>query len=493
MTPRYGLAPALVLLMVAASPARAAAEPLRLSYADAQARFERASGALGAAAADVSASELEAASLNTLGRPVIGVSAQVIEYQKTLGLDLTGTREAAGSAINSLLGSLPGQFPPEFGSIVSQVTDKIGAALPGVLGVIPDTLRFQSRETVFRPTVTAALPLYTGGAIPAVKAGAQADVDAARAKAGLTRNLSDVRLAAAYFGVQLAEQLHVTAQTALTGLNQYLHDARAMERQGVLAHANVLMVEVARDAAARAVDRSARDQQIAAETLAQLVDVPGGVTVTTPLFVNRGALLPMQTYVAAALGENPLIQGAAAAQKLAGAGSAMARSRQLPQAYAFAEYSFNPTDAIPIDPDWIVGVGVRYTLLSGSDRGKALAAARMRERAAVDASREARTTVEIETRRSYAIVDNARRAYLLLDTNIVAANENLRVQQIAFREGESTVTALLDARTALSLAQSQRAAAAFEYDLALVALLAASNRGHEFASYVDAADRMIVP
>ncbi|TFU05863.1 TolC family protein [Polymorphobacter arshaanensis] len=484
---------AITIALLAGLAVRATASPVQLSYADAQLRFERASGALGAAAADVSASELDAASVNTLGRPVVGVSAQVIEYQKTLGLDLTGTREAAGNAINNFLGSLPDQFPPEFGSIVAQVTDKISAALPGTLGVIPDTLRYQTRETVFRPTVTAAVPLYTGGAIPAAKAGARAGVDAARAKAGTTRNLSDVRLAAAYFGVQLADQLSVTAQTALTGLNQYLHDARAMEREGVLAHANVLMVEVARDAAARAVDRSARDQQIAMQTLAQLVDVAGGVAVTTPLFVNRGALLPMQTYVAAALGDNPMILGAAAAQKLAGAGSAMARSRQLPQAYAFAEYSFNPTNAIPIDPDWIVGVGVRYTLLSGSDRAKALAAARMRERAASEATREARTTVEIETSRSYAIVDNARRAYLLLDTNIAAAQENLRVQQIAFREGESTITALLDARTSLSLAQSQRAAAAFEYDLALVALLAASNRSHEFASYFEAADRMIVP
>ena len=49
---------------------------------------------------------------------------------------------------------------------------------------------------------------------------------------------------------------------------------------------------------------------------------------------------------------------------------------------------------------------------------------------------------------------------------------------------------MIDARTALTLARSQRAAAAYEYVVALSALLAASNSNESFADYLARPDRI---
>ncbi|MCI1142841.1 hypothetical protein MOP88_12025 [Sphingomonas sp. WKB10] len=118
----------------------------------------------------------------SLRRPVVSASASVIAYQKTLSVDLTGARDNAATGAADFLSQLPGNFPVGLQQIVGQVVQRVGAALPTIFGAIPDTLQYQTRDTVFRPAVTAAVPLYTGGAIPAVQAGADAAVDVARAK-----------------------------------------------------------------------------------------------------------------------------------------------------------------------------------------------------------------------------------------------------------------------------------------------------------------------
>ena len=91
--------------------------------------------------------------------------------------------------------------------------------------------------------------------------------------------------------------------------------------------------------------------------------------------------------------------------------------------------------------------------------------------------------------RAWNLVESARRSYLLLDSNLAAARENLRVQQLSFAEGEAPSSALVDAEAVLSTTRTQRIAAAYEYDLTLAGLLAASHRVDEFSGFMARADR----
>lgn len=485
---------ALAILITGAPAAAQVADgvPVAMSFDAAVQTLDRTSPGLSGADHEVRASQATADALKALRRPVVSASASFIEYQKTLSIDLSATKSELGTATTDFLAGLPGQFPAGYQQIVAEVTQRIGTALPGLLSAIPDSLQFQTRDSAFRPTLTAAMPLYTGGAIPAIQGGAQAAVGIARATQAEGLNVARLNLVRAYFGQQVAEQLAGSARQTRDGLDRHFADARKLEQQGILARANVLQVQVARDAAQRAFERADLEYATARDTLARLLEVETGVRPTTALFVNAAPLPPVTTFLAT-IDDHPRARGADAARGVASAGVDLARSRYRPQAFAFGEYNANRNDALPTEPDWIAGVAVRYTLLSNIDRRRTLDAAHEHERAAADAAAEIRKTIAGETVRAYDLVEIARRSFLSLDSSIAAATENLRVQELSFREGEASSAAVIDAQAALATARTQRIAAAYEYDLALAGLLVSSNQLDSFGGYLQRAEHRLAP
>lgn len=466
-------------------------QPAALSFQGAVARFDQQSAALSGSDHAIRAARETAAAVATLHRPIVTASAQYLEYQKTLSIDLGGPKQTALDNTQNFLSGLPGTFPPGFQDIATEITGKLSQALPGLFAAIPDSLSYRYRDDVFRPTVQAVLPIYTGGAIPAIQHGAAAGVSLAEAKSDQVRDTARINLIRVYFGQLAAQTLEESARQSRDALAKLYDDARTFEAEGVIPHARTLEAEVARDTAERAYQRAVLAHQTASDELAQTLDL-AAVRPTTPLFVQSRPLAPVTAF----LGREdrlPQSRQADAAGDIAKSGVELAKARYRPQAFAFGEYNLARNEALPTEPDWIVGVGVRFTLMSNIDRGHTLAAAKQQQAAAADAAREARKTASTATRRAWDLTESARRSFLLLDSSIAAATENLRVQRVSFGEGEATVTAVLGAEAALAAARTERIATAYEYDLALAGLLATSDQLDTFPDYLAHADIRIAP
>ena len=205
------------------------------------------------------------------------------------------------------------------------------------------------------------------------------------------------------------------------------------------------------------------------------------------------AIGPVTPFLDAAEADQPQLREAKAGVEAARQGVNLERSRERPWVYAFADYNFNRQDELVIEPDWIVGVGVHFTLLSNIDRRKSESAARQRERAAEATERQTRVDLSTSIVRAYDLVETSRRQFLELESSLAAAAESLRVEELSFREGEATTSEVVDARNALGQAKVQRAAAAYEYDLALAALLVASGQTERFLDYLHEADKRVGP
>lgn len=464
-----------------------------LSFSAAQAQLLSNSDSLAAAKAGLHASQDQADAVKALGGPSVFLDAQVLRYRKTVDVSLDPAKELVQSSVDGFLASLPGLLPGLPTSVIDQITNGVDQGLAGALGGLQSSARLRTEETLFRPTVTAVAPIYTGGLITATKEAARAGVRQADAELAASADLTVLRLVQAYFGQQLAAQVLQVSTENRDGFERHFQDALKIEREGFISKAQRLQVQVARDAAQRQYERAAGEHENARTSLAQLLKEKTPVNPTSPLFVNTAPLEPASEFVASALANQPELRKLDAMRDQASQGVKAVQATQKPKVYGFAGYNLNQDDALLIEPDWIVGVGVHYTLLSGLNRGKAVSAARRRQTQAELAIGAARTTLETLTLRAHRQVEMAQRQFALLAINIEAARENLRLQDLAFREGQANAAEVIDARVALSIAETQRAAAAYEYDLTLAELLSASGRIQDYGDYIARADKVVAP
>lgn len=92
--------------------------------------------------------------------------------------------------------------------------------------------------------------------------------------------------------------------------------------------------------------------------------------------------------------------------------------------------------------------------------------------------------------KAYNELESVRQQHTLLDSSIALARENLRLQELSFREGQATSLDVIDARLQLGGSMLERARAAYDYDVALARLLEISGRLGQYHDYVRLADKV---
>lgn len=430
-------------------------EPLALDYGAAQDRLLQRSDAIEASDANLRSKEAQEGATRTLGRPDVDVEAQLLEYQKTLYLPL---------------GSL------------APVAESFG---------IRDPLRFRQERTSTRPIVTATLPFYAGGQISGTQAGARAQVAQAKADRDIAVETALVQLVQAYYGQQLAERALGIRRDVLDGLNRHVADAEKLEQARFISRAQRLQAEVARDDAAREYEKAISDLATANAALAGMLRAPAGVHPISPLGVNSRPLEPLDTFKAAALDAHPQLARLKALEDQAQAGVTIQQSKLRPTIYGFGQYNFDRRNSLLTDPDWSVGVGLKYKLMSGAGRRQQVDAARETVAQAEAGLREARTQLEIGVTKAWGEAEAARKRFLLLDSALASAEENLRLQTLSYREQQATSLDVIDAQLGLGRARIQRAQAANDYVQALAQLLSMSGQMSRMPDYLARADKVI--
>lgn len=448
--------------------------PVAMSFEQAQQQLSQASNALKSAAYSTQAAQAEAEANANLWQPVVTLESQALRYQKSLEVPLNGVK-------SDLL-----QLNTALGTDAEKAVEHLANSLP-------HDARIRKRDNVFSATVNVIQPLYAGGAIVAAQKAAKSAAELVQAQELGVQDKQRFNLVTTYFAQVLAQQHFNVTQAHLAGFEQHLKEAQILEREGMIPHSRTLEVIVARDTALIANQRAYHDLLTASDELSSLLEQPTPIATQTPLFVNLHNLESVEHYVQVALQQQPLLQQADAGYKIAEQQVALAKSERLPKLFAMGSYALDRNDQLLTQPDWVVGVGLSYTLNASTNRNRAVTAANLRLAAAEHSKQQAQSEVRSAVIRAYNSMNTARSEFFTLQSSLNAAEENLRVQQVAFREGEATATAIIDARNALSRAQLQRAVAAFQYDTALSALLTASGQGARFNDYILRADAKVMP
>ena len=372
-------------------------------------------------------------------------------------------------------------------------TEVFGIKQTKITGTPLGTIDINQNLNGPRASVNATWSIYSGGRITATQRALAAGVDQSRAELTITEEQLDLQLAQVYFGLELASNIERTRTSVLQQADRQLERAVRFEQQGIMAKVERLNAQVSRDEAARELVRAQRDREIAQARLQRLLHRDAVAELSTPLFVITNALKPLPEWRSLAEHQNPLLAAFDAKREQAQQGIVIAESRWKPQVFAFGSYALINHYQTLIEPNWIAGIGVNFTLFSREDRASKVSAAREGLRQVQTLEAETRNVIDTAIETSYRKVEQAREQFNLLDSTLALARENLRLRERSFDEGQATSLDVNDARNALARSETERAVAAYDFVVALAQLLQASGQARSLNEFVQLADIQLRP
>jgi outer membrane protein TolC len=235
-------------------------------------------------------------------------------------------------------------------------------------------------------------------------------------------------------------------------------------------------VQVARDEVARDMVRAQSDASIAEAALRRMLRLDAALDPSTPMFVLAQPLPPLAEWLTQAERANPTLATLDAKSEAAAQGVEIARAEFKPTVSAFADYELIRHYLTLTEPNWQAGIGISFKIFDRQDRAAKIASASAQQRQVESQRAEALNELRLATEAHWRRVEQAREQFLLLDSTLELARENLRLRERAFAEGQSTSIDVNDARNAVIRAETGRAQVAYEYVIALVSLLEISGQ-----------------
>lgn len=437
---------AAVALLALAGNARAADG---VDYAEALRRARASAGSVNGARLDFQARQLQAEALRRIDGPDVRLSGFAGRVSTTFSVD-TG---AIAQLANPLLDSLP--------------------PLPALnLPDIPPSLNADRVFDVRSLGLSSVWPLYTGGRLDAVKQAAAGRADEAGAAVQAEQDALATQLAERYFKVQLARKAWQLRSVAADVAKEHQRMARKMELGGLIAKVERLKADVAVDNALREAAKAGSDLEIAQLALRRLLDAPGAVLPTTPLFVHAQAPGSLASFIDAAMASNASWKQISSKRKQADAALRLQGRAFSPTVIGIANYNLNRGSSSRAN--WLVGVSVSVPLVERIDRARMISAARLEQQRVDAAAEQAGRDIPTLAESQWRTMEDARLRYLSMDSAIALADETLHLAQVAFRNGQATSTEVADAALNSTKTSLERAQAAYDYVLALARLLGTS-------------------
>ena len=433
------------------------------------------------------ASKLEAEAVKGIGLPRVDLNVRAYAFHSEVDIPLKQFKNNLENSLSQGVNGRLNEWEASNGvDLPAGITDPLREGLNNTIhsgvGLIPDTSNVVLEDQVIRPTVSVMLPLYTGGLTRSAKEIANIQSGRSELSNQQQQDTQRFELIQSYFNVQLQKQLLDAALFNSNAMQQHYRNALKLEQQGFISKGQRMQFEVARNNAERAQQNAQANLNAALFQLNNLLLDSNITELSTPLFVNRAEPQNVNILLSSFSQNSPLIKKMQMDTELAKANVKAQQAAKRPNVFAFGEYSLDQHQ------NWIVGVAARYNLFSGIDKNKNIQAAELKRSATELLT--ARTQQEIENLiyKSFSEAVSAQQSDALLQQNLKAAQENLRIQELSFKEDVGTATQVIDAQNMLSSLKAEMALNAYKYVISLATLLQSHGSIVEFPNYMQHAN-----
>jgi outer membrane protein TolC len=326
------------------------------------------------------------------------------------------------------------------------------------------------------------MPIYLGGRIGIANRIAKLKIDGAQIGLNGVTDALTTELVERYYGVILAREVVDVKEFVVKGVEQHLHDAVAMEEQGIVAHSVVLYLQYKLSEVERDCSDAVSKLNIAQRALQTTLQSDNVIMPTDNMFLCN-EIYNIDYYRDNAISLNVAIGETENSHRLSLEGVKLARSAFLPEVVVMGGasiYSYNLSDMVP---RWAVGVGLSMPLFGGLSRQEQYRAAQSVERSVNEIAQKVEQDILLLVDREYYTLQNT---LLNIDSSkrsIALAESYYNTALEGFREGVTPSSELMDARIALAASEVEYLDAVYSALVSLAKLLEVSGLSEEFLNY----------
>ncbi|NNH00869.1 TolC family protein [Acinetobacter sp. ANC 5414] len=451
-----------------------------ISYAQAEESVLKDSYSTQANQALQQAAKLEAEAVKGLGLPRVDLNVRAYAFHNEVDIPLDSFKnnleQTLAQGINDRINqeNLPA-------NIADPLKEGLNQTIHSGVSLFPDSANVILEDQVVRPTVSVLMPLYTGGLTSSAKEVASIKAQRSQLNTQQQQDLQRFELIQAYFNAQLQKQLLDSSRSNFNAMQSHYNNALKLENQGFISKGQRMQFEVAKNNAERTYQNAEASLRSSLFQLNNLLQSSQITDLSTPLFVNSAQSQSLNSLLKSYQDQSSLIRKMQMDTQLANANVKVQSAAKKPNLFAFGEYSLDEKQ------NWIVGVVARYNLFSGVDKNKNIQAAELQRYASELMTERTKQEIENIIYRSYSELTTAQQSHQLLQQNMKAAQENLRIQTLSFKEDMGIATQVIDAQNTLSGLKSEMALNAYKYVMSLATLLQSHGSINQFQSYVNQA------
>ena len=293
-------------------------------------------------------------------------------------------------------------------------------------------------------------------------------------------------LVEAYYGLRLAQQVVEVRKETYMAFKKHYENALKLEATGMIDKAGRLLAQVNMDEAKRELESAEKNESVVQNTLKTILNVEddvASITPTSPLFINDS--LPSKYELIQILGTNNyLINQLSLQEQIAKEQTRIDQAGYMPNIALFGKQTlYSHGIKSNLVPRMIIGVGFTWNLFDGLEREKRIRQSKLTRQTLILGQEKAKDDLIVGVDNFYSQLQKSLDNVSALNSTIELSEELVRIRKKAFLEGMATSLEVIDAENLLSKVRVARLAAYYEYDIALINLLALCGTPEQFSNY----------
>lgn len=320
-------------------------------------------------------------------------------------------------------------------------------------------------------SLSAAQPIYTGGALTAALRGAQTQLAIEEQTLRAVLQDTGFETRRLYFGLLLAQETELIARDLLDQARKHAQEVRQRFAQGQASRFDVLQSEVQAARLEPDVISAGNEVELAAAQLKKLLAVPQETGVRlTDILDYKPTRVDERQFLARAYLKRPEMRLRDLGVDLSEWQVRLERAGWSPQVAASASALFrsnNPSTMFDSrHSNWNAGISVSMPVFEGFSTRARVQQAKARYEQAAYSRRDLVQQIAVDIRQACLDLDRASAVIASQKESVGLAAEALRIAEVRFANGQGTNLDVLDAQVSLSQIRTTLSQAVYDYLMA---------------------------